>query len=99
MKISATFLIAGALCPMFAQSGPIIASAGYSSPAPLEAAPGQVVTLFVRGLPLAADGRFRAGQAANVPLPNTIAGISVAIVQGQRTLQAAIFAVREESEC
>ncbi len=99
MKLTAAFMFAGALGPMFAQSGSILVSAGYSSPAPLEAAPGQVVTFFVRGLPPAADGRFRLGQADDVPLPTTLAGISVVILQGQATLQSPIFAVRQESEC
>lgn len=94
-----TLLIAAMACPSYAQTGPIIAGAGYSAPAPVEAAPGQVVTLFVRGLPPASDGRFRSAQATDAQLPNMMAGISVAIVQEQGTLYAPLFAVRQENEC
>ena len=57
MKILLIMAIAGA--HGFAQSSPIIASAGYSSPAPLQAAPGQVVTMFVRDVPRGARSLLR----------------------------------------
>jgi hypothetical protein len=97
MKILLIIVIAGA--HGFAQSSPIIASAGYSSPAPLQAAPGQVVTMFVRDVPRAVDGQLRSEKASGLPLPTALAGISVVIVQTSGTLKAPIFAVRQDSEC
>jgi hypothetical protein len=99
MKILLIIAIAGARFAAFAQSSPIIASAGYSSPEPLQAAPGQVVTLFVRDVPRTADGQLRSGKASGLPLSNALAGLSVAIIQASGTLRAPIFAVRQESEC
>jgi hypothetical protein len=65
----------------------------------VQAAPGQVTTLFLRGLPRAAGGSLRSGQSSDVPLPKSLAGISVAILQGQSTLTAPLFAVRQENTC
>jgi len=97
MKILLIIVMAGP--HGFAQSSPIIASAGYSSPAPLQAAPGQVVTMFVRDVPRAVDGQLRSEKASGLPLPTALAGISVVIVQTSGTLKAPIFAVRQDSEC
>jgi hypothetical protein len=99
MKTSLIIAIAGAHYFAFAQSSPIIAGAGYSSPSPLQVAPGQVVTLFVHDVPRTVDGQLRSGKASSLPLPNALGGISVAIVQASGTLHAPIFAVRQESEC
>jgi hypothetical protein len=99
MKTSLIIAIAGAHCFAFAQSSPIIAAAGYSAPSPLQAAPGQVVTMFVRDVPRAVDGQLRSAKGSGLPLPNALGGISVAIVQASGTLHAPIFAVRQESEC
>jgi hypothetical protein len=92
MKILLIIVMAGA--HGFAQSSPIIASAGYSSPAPLQAAPGQVVTMFVRDVPRAVDGQLRSEKASGLPLPTALAGISVVIVQTSGTLKA-----RQSSPC
>lgn len=99
MKTLLIIAIAGAYCFAFAQSSPMIVSAGYSSPAPLDAAPGQVVTIFVRDVPRASDGHLRSDKASALPLPIALAGISVVIDQTSGTLKAPIFAVRQESEC
>ena len=99
MKALLIIALAGAYCFAGGQSSPIIVSAGYSSPTPLEVAPGQVVTLFVRDVPRAADGHLRSGKASALPLPTALAGISVAIVQSSGTVNAPVFAVRQESEC
>jgi hypothetical protein len=99
MKTLLIIAIVGAHCFAFAQPSPIIASAGYSSPEPFQAAPGQVVTMFVRDVPRAADGQLRSGKASGLPLPNALGGLSVAIIQASGTLRAPIFAVRQESEC
>ena len=51
---------------------------GYSMPVPVGVAPGQVLNLFVRGLGASLSGRVA---AAELPLPTTLAGISVTIAE------------------
>ena len=81
-----------------AQSAATLESAGYTAPsAPIPVAPGQVVTLFFRGVGPLADGSYRAGQAQTVPLPNVLGGLSARIVQSQTRLP--IFSVRQENDC
>src|SRR6476660_8744998 len=100
MKIKPLLLLAAVVCPAFGQTSPILAGAGYSSPAPVEVAPGQVITLFLRGVPPAANGQLRSGEASDAPLAATLAGISVTIAQAQAALlPVPIFAVRQEREC
>ncbi len=62
--------------PMFGQTGNQIVSAGFTPPKAMSTAPGQLVTFFVRGL--------RAGPAiaSTLPLPTTLAGVSVSLKQG-----------------
>ncbi|MBZ5621920.1 MAG: hypothetical protein LAQ69_24815 [Acidobacteriia bacterium] len=100
MKLQFTLFMLAALCSGFAQTSAIVTGAGYSAPAPFQAAPGQVVTLFLHGVPAAADGTLRSGQAAGTPLPTALAGISLRVTQGQASpMVAPIFAVRQENEC
>lgn len=69
------FLLCAA--PLFCQSGGIILTAGYTNPIPLRLSPGQVVTLFVAGIgPL-----DKSVSATGLPLPLTLGGISVSIIQ------------------
>ena len=58
-----------------------VVSAGFTSPAPLTAAPGQVVTLFVEGV-----GKLltQAVRAPDGSWPNSLAGISVTLLQGTK---------------
>jgi len=82
----------------FAQAPATLAAIGYSTPAaPLPVAPGQVVTLFLRGVGPLFDGQLRSGQAASVPLPTTLAGLSARIADLQ--VSVPIFAVRQENDC
>jgi hypothetical protein len=100
MKLIYSSLFLAALCPAFAQNVATLAAAGYSAPAALQVAPGQVVTLFFRGVGPLAGGQFRSGQASTVPLPATIAGLSARISQPRGPfLPIPIFAVRQEDEC
>ena len=96
-------IVFGAWTPLFAQTSAVLAGAGYSSPAPFLIAPGQVLTLFVRGVPAAADGQLRSAQAGVTPfarLPITLAGLSVRVTQGPSfSQQVPIFAVRQENDC
>lgn len=57
-----------------AQSGPGVASAGYRVPSRIEVAPGQIVTLFVTNMKVK-----QSGVATGLPLPTTLAGISVSM--------------------
>lgn len=78
IRITAS-LIFGAVSA-FAQSGPTLAGAGYSfvSVYPV-VAPGQIVQLQVAGLKTVLSPSFQ--EAASVPLPATLAGISVTVTQ------------------
>jgi uncharacterized protein (TIGR03437 family) len=69
-KASLLLLTWGALC-VSAQRSSAIVDAGYAEPLPRSVAPGQVVTLFVRGL--AAE----ASTFDSVPLPTELGGVSV----------------------
>jgi uncharacterized protein (TIGR03437 family) len=73
----------------------VITGAGYFSPAPVSAAPGQVITLFVDGVGKALTQPVRATSAS---WPTSLAGISVTL--RQHSEQAVpIFEVRPLSTC
>jgi len=61
--------------PLFGQPGNQIFSAGYGLPLLAPVAPGQVVTLFIRGL------KAGPASASTLPLPTTLAGVSVSLKQ------------------
>lgn len=84
-----------------AESGAQMLTAGYTAPAPIEAAPGQVLTLFFRGIARGADGRMREARAQTVPLPYELAGLAVSIHQLPRTEphRLPLFSVRQHNEC
>lgn len=76
-------------------------SAGYAAPSLLEAAPGQILTLFFRGIPAAGDGSMRKAQADALPLPTTLAGLAVSLHQLPRNspYELPLLAVRQHNEC
>jgi hypothetical protein len=81
IRIVAWFIF-GAACAV-GQSGPTLAGAGYGfGPAYPIIAPGQIVLLQVAGLKTVLSPGFQ--QAASVPLPATLAGISVTATQTVR---------------
>lgn len=86
--------------PAAASEGQLIA-AGYAAPGPLEVAPGQVLTLFFRGIGRMPDGSLRSGHAQTVPLPQTLAGLSAAIQQLPQTspFPLPVLSVRQHNEC
>jgi hypothetical protein len=84
---------------LWAQNGASLVEVGYSAPSTPEVAPGQVVTLFFRGVKPLADGRLRAARAAGVPLPDTLAGLSAKLWQDGRYLAMPLFEVRQDNEC
>ena len=83
------------LWPALVAAQNVITSAGYSSPAPVSAAPGQVITLFVDG----------AGKSLTVPVratagsAGTLAGISVTLRQFNSEQVVPIIEVRPLSTC
>lgn len=99
MKWPLVFLIA-TLCPLFAQSVALPVAIGYTEPAPFQASPGQVATIFLDDVAFGADGQFRSGQAGTGALPQSLAGISVRITQLDGTeLQAPLIAVQQKRLC
>ena len=80
----------------FAQSANTVFGAGYSFPAPVNAAPGQILNLFVQGI--GANLTQKVG-ATSLPLPAVLAGISVQLRQGPQSTAVPLFAVRPISTC
>ena len=82
------------------QGGISLAGSDYSSPSALLVAPGQIITLRVIGLKtiLPANAPVR---AASVPLPKSLAGISVVLTQTGPALteQLPFFAVQQFNQC
>jgi len=85
----------------FAQSGASLLGASYAKPSPFVVAPGQIVTLFFRGVGPQANGSARVDEAKAIPLPVTLAGLSLKISQsgGTSPLPVPIVSVRQETEC
>src|SRR5262249_61091697 len=63
---------------IFGQTANTVVGAGYTLPTPITVAPGQVITLFVQGV---GNNLTRPVQADRLPLPTTLAGISVSMPQ------------------
>jgi uncharacterized protein (TIGR03437 family) len=84
--------------PLFGQgAASLVTNAGYQPPRPLKVAPGQVLTLFVRTSSIILTGRV----AANiVPLPVTVAGLSVILRQTfSNPIPVPIFSVAPANNC
>jgi hypothetical protein len=84
-----------AMFPAFAQTNTVV-GAGYSAPAPLTVAPGQVVTLFVHGIGASLTQPVRAPSG---PLPTTLAGISVTLKQFSSETPVPLLSVQPVSTC
>jgi len=99
MKLQFALLIS-TLCPLLGQNVALPINIGYTEPAPFQAAPGQVVTLFLDDVSFGPDGRIRSAQAGAGDLPQDLAGISVRITQLDGSeIQAPIFAVQQKRQC
>ena len=79
----------------FPQSAPVVTGAGYTLPAPVNVAPGQVLTIFVQGIASALTQPVRAPEST---LPTSLAGISVTLEQGSDR-PVGILDVRPVSTC
>jgi len=86
-----------------AQSSLSLAGAGYQSPTPIQAAPGQVLTVFLTGaqtvLPVLSG--IRGQWASGAPLPTTLAGFSASLTQNIPALskQLPLFSVMQTDIC
>ena len=91
---SALSLLALPVAAYSAASNTIV-GAGYTYPVPINAAPGQIITLFVAGVGSTLTGPVTAGAGT---LPTSLAGISVTFQQGV-TIAVPMLAVRPVSTC
>ncbi len=90
-----TIILIASLQPLLLAQVSVV-GAGYRVPAPLPAAPGEVVTLSVTGL----KTRIASPEVAStIPLPTTLAGISVGLHQGTESYAAPIFRVQQTAVC
>jgi hypothetical protein len=85
------------LLPVFGQ-GPTLAGTGYTDPSIVRVAPGQITTLFVTGLKTVL--RSQPVNANMIPLPATLAGISVTLNQtGSQPTPVPLLSVQQVSVC
>jgi uncharacterized protein (TIGR03437 family) len=75
MSTSRLFVLAAFGAAMLCAQ-PLVIGAGYAAPSPIKVAPGQLVTFFVSGIAGAPPSRVA---ATSLPLPYSLAGISVMI--------------------
>jgi uncharacterized protein (TIGR03437 family) len=92
------FLLLVGVFPALAQTSVNMVGANYSAPAAFEVAPGQVVTLYFKGVQLA-NGLLRIARATTADLPTTLAGLSAVIQQGTQSLSVPLFAVAQDNQC
>ena len=92
---SVFLLVLASAVPGFPQIAPVVTGAGYILPAPVNVAPGQVLTIFVQGIASALTQPARASEST---LPTSLAGISVTLEQGSDR-PVGILEVRPVSTC
>ena len=73
-----------------------IVGAGYNLPAPPSVAPGQITTLSVTGLK---TRRNAAQKSTTLPLPTSLAGISVTLQQGTQSYPAPLLMIQQTNLC
>jgi hypothetical protein len=84
------------LPPLFGQ-GSTLAGTGYTDPSIIRVAPGQITTLFVTGLKTVLSSPVN---ATSLPLPTTLAKISVALNQtGNQSTPVPLLSVQQVSAC
>jgi uncharacterized protein (TIGR03437 family) len=73
----------------------------YAKPTPFIVSPGQIITLFFRGVETLPGGVARNVDAQTVPLPTTLGGLSMKISQPvlASPLPVPLLAVRQDKEC
>src|SRR5450759_2655307 len=97
MLLAALCAILMNLSPLFGQ-GMTLTGSGYASPTTIRVSPGQITTLFVSGLSM---GTAKPQKATSLPLPNSLAGVSVTINQSspKQSLPAPLLAVQQLNGC
>lgn len=75
---------------------PSIMSAGYGPPAMIQAAPGQIITVYVSGTKSILPAGIR---ATTIPLPSSLGGFSVTVRQGASTYAAPMVSVTQTPNC
>jgi uncharacterized protein (TIGR03437 family) len=94
---SALCLFSMSLGHLFGQ-GPTLAGTGYSNPSIMRVAPGQITTLFVTGLKTVLSSQ--PVSATSLPLPSTLAGITVTLSQnGQQPSPIPLLSVQQMPVC
>jgi hypothetical protein len=85
------------LAPLFGQ-GMTLMGSGYASPTTIRVAPGQITTFFVSGL---STDTTKPQKATSLPLPNSLAGVSVTISQSspKQSFPAPLLAVQQLNGC
>ena len=85
------------LSPLFGQ-GTTLVGAGYANPTNIRLSPGQITTVFVSGL---STDPTKPTRATSLPLPVSLAGVSVTINQSSPTLSVAapLLAVEQLNGC
>jgi uncharacterized protein (TIGR03437 family) len=96
IKVASCTTLIG-LCPLFGQTLTLVGS-GYSKPNSIRVSPGQVTTVFASGLTM---DPTKPERATNLPLPNSLAGISVTIKQSSPKLSilAPLWSVEQLNGC
>ena len=97
MLLAALCAVLMNLSPLFGQ-GMTLTGSGYASPATIRVSPGQITTLFVSGLSM---GTAKPQKATSLPLPNSLAGVSVTINQSspKQSFPAPLLAVQQLNGC
>src|SRR5579864_4524229 len=95
LRIRHTRVLALILWPALLTAQNVITGAGYSFPAPISTAPGQVITLFVDGV---GKSLTQPARAPSGSWPTTLAGISVTLRQLNEQA-VPILEVRPVSTC
>src|SRR5260370_17305393 len=82
---------------LFGQGMTVVGS-GYTSPTQIRVSPGQITTIFVSGLN---TNQTKPQTATTLPLPDTLAGISVTINQSspKQSFAAPLLAVQQLNPC
>jgi len=94
-------MIRSAILPVLAAltlplNGAVVVAAGYNRPAPVDIAPGQILTFYVQGMGANLTAPV---YAASLPLPLSLGGISAQFVQGVFIAPVPLLSVRPVSPC
>jgi uncharacterized protein (TIGR03437 family) len=95
VTIALVAAITVSLVPVFGQ-GITLSGTGYTNSTALRVAPGQITTLFVTGVKTVLS---QAVNATTLPLPTTLAGISVTLNHGGSRTPVPLLSIQQVSVC